>query len=256
MIDSHCHLDFPAFDLDRDQVLLKCAQLGVNSIVIPGTQASMWPRQILLCESYSQLKFALGLHPYFLHNYRTEQLQLLDQQLSLHQGKVVAVGEIGLDFSLPTDEVLQERVFSEQLDLAHQHRLPVIVHHRQSHNALIRLLKKSTFCNGGIIHAFSGSLQEARAYIDLGFKLGIGGTITYPRAKKTRAVIAQVPLSSLVLETDAPDMPINSKQGERNSPSYLPLILDALQALRTEPENDVKQACWQNTLNILPNISN
>jgi TatD DNase family protein len=255
VIDSHCHLDFSAFDSDRKQVLQTCAERGVNSLVIPGTQASAWDNLISLCESNSRLNFALGLHPYFLDDYCETHLRQLDEHLAQQKGRVVAVGEIGLDFSLSVDSHLQEQVFTEQMCLAQQHDLPIIVHHRRSHNALIRLLKKKRFDNGGIIHAFSGSLQEAQTYIDLGFKLGVGGIITYPRAQKTRAVIAQVPLSSLVLETDAPDMPVNNKQGQRNSPIYLPIILEALQALRGEPAEDVEQACWQNTFDTLANIS-
>ncbi|QHJ13502.1 putative metal-dependent hydrolase YjjV [Paraglaciecola mesophila] len=254
MIDSHCHLNFSAFNSDRKQVLQTCTERGVSSLVIPGTQANSWDNLISLCKRSTRLNFALGLHPYFLDDYCESHLQQLDELLTLQKGHVVAVGEIGLDFSLSIDSDLQEQVFAAQICLAEQHDLPIIVHHRRSHNALIRILKEKCFGNGGIIHAFSGSFQEAQTYIELGFKLGVGGIITYPRAKKTRAVIAKVPLTSLVLETDAPDMPINNKQGQRNSPIYLPIILEALQALRCESAEVVKQACWQNTLDILANI--
>lgn len=256
MIDSHCHLDFSVFDDDRAQVLTKCDELGVKHIVLPGTQADTWKRLIALCYQYKQLKFALGIHPYFLQDFNNAHLCLLDDNLRDQQGVVVAVGEIGLDYSLSTSVDIQEHVFREQLRIAQKHQLPVIVHHRRSHNALIRIIKQLKFSNAGIVHAFSGSLYEAQTYIGLGFKLGVGGTITYPRAQKTRKVLSQVPLSSLVLETDAPDMPINNKQGERNSPSYLPLILHELQSLRSEGANEIQQACWQNTLDILPNILN
>tara|TARA_R110000772_G_scaffold27658_10_gene70240 strand:+ start:3804 stop:4598 length:795 start_codon:yes stop_codon:yes gene_type:complete len=255
VIDSHCHLDFDAFDIDRHTVLAQCQALGIKRIVIPGTQASTWHALIALCDIYPQLHFALGIHPYFLDNFVNAHLLALDELLLAHKSRVVAVGEIGLDYSLHTSEKIQMHICVEQLQLAQQHQLPVIVHHRRSHNALIRTLKQQKFEQGGIIHAFSGSLYEAQSYIELGFKLGVGGTITYPRAQKTRKAISQVPLTSLVLETDAPDMPINNKQGERNNPHYLPLILRELQALRAEPADEVQYACLHNTLDILANLS-
>ena len=254
MIDSHCHLDFSAFDCDRAEVLAKCEELGVRQIVVPGTQANTWKRLIALCGQYKQLKFALGIHPYFLQDFNDSHLCLLDENLRDQHGVVVAVGEIGLDYSLTIGADIQEFAFREQLVIAQKHQLPVIIHHRRSHNALIRMLKQQKFSNAGIVHAFSGSLYEAETYIGLGFKLGVGGTITYPRAQKTRKVLSQVPLSSLVLETDAPDMPIINKQGERNTPSYLPLILQELQLLRPECAEEVQLACLRNTLDILPNI--
>ena len=254
MIDSHCHLDFSCFDHDRSEVLERCRNLKVDIIVIPGTQASQWQKQIELCHLYPQLRFSLGLHPYFLNSFESSHLIQLSNMLNQYQKNVLAVGEIGLDTHIDVDWKLQVRVFEQQLMIAQEHKLPVILHHRNSHNELIRILKVNKFSQGGIVHAFSGSLQEAQTYIDLGFKIGVGGSITYSRANKSRKTIAQLPLSCLVLETDAPDMPLMGKQGQRNSPEYLPEIFESLLALRNETKQEILQTCSNNVHGILKNL--
>jgi TatD DNase family protein len=246
MIDSHCHLDFSCFDEDRREVLNICHANNIHTILIPGTQASAWNKQIQLCQHSSQLKFSLGLHPYFLNDFQEQHLSILADLLLVNRSQVLAVGEIGLDFAIKVDHKLQQEVFKYQLGLAQTHDLPVILHHRHSHNEILRTLKHALPSRGGVIHAFSGSLQEAHRYIELGFKLGVGGTITYPRAVKTRDTIRHVPLSSILLETDAPDMPLMGKQGKRNSPENLPLVLQALQELRAESIKEVERACEDN----------
>lgn len=245
-IDSHCHLDFDCFDHDREQVIQHCQKLGIDLIVIPGTQADAWQKQISLCEDFPQLRYALGIHPYFLKSYQSTHLIKLGDLLEKYHGKVVGLGEIGLDAAVDVDWSLQKLVFIQQLHIASEWNLPVILHHRETHNELIRALKSEKFTHGGIVHAFSGSLQQALTYIDLGFKIGVGGGITYPRANKTREAIKKLPLSSLVLETDSPDMPLMGKQGERNSPEYLPEIFNTLLALRNESEEELKLACSTN----------
>lgn len=254
LIDSHCHLDFSCFDHDRDDVLERCKKLAIETIVLPGTQENQWQKQIELCQIHPQLRFALGLHPYFLNHFEPAHLVKLTKLLEQYKSKVLAVGEIGLDTHIEVDWQLQKRVFQQQLMIASEHMLPVILHHRNSHNELIRILKTTKFTQGGIVHAFSGSLQEAQTYIDLGFKIGIGGGITYPRANKTRKTIAQLPLSCFVLETDAPDMPLMGKQGQRNSPEYLPEIFESLLALRKENKQEILQACSENVLLSLANL--
>ena len=251
MIDSHCHLDFDCFDADREQVLKCCTELGIERILIPGTEPSRFDKLLLLQQQYSNsnlypaLDIAFGLHPYFLSENSDKELEALEHALIKHREKLVAVGEIGLDYGLiegliqrdlddsrKVDKATQQKVFIAQLELAKQYELPVILHHRKSHNDLIRFIKQTGFEFGGVIHAFSGSLQIAQQYIDMGFKLGVGGTITYPRAQKTRETIAQIPLEHLLLETDAPDMPIYGRQGARNSPEYLGEIADSLAELK------------------------
>lgn len=254
-IDSHCHIDFSCFDHDRRQVLKRCVELGIHTIVMPGTQENRWHQQLKLAKQHPQLKVALGLHPYFLQQYQEQHLDILRKLLTEHRQQVVALGEIGLDKAIDINWQLQTQVFVKQLELAQANALPIILHHRKSHNEIIKLLKDHQFENGGIVHAFSGSLEVANTYIDMGFKLGIGGGITYPRANKTRQTISQIPLSSLVLETDAPDMPINGKQGQRNSPEYLIEIFKVLMALRQEAADTVMQALLKNTENGLTNLN-
>ena len=203
---------------------------------------------------YPQLRFALGLHPYFLKSFESLHFVELSQLLNQFQDKVLAVGEIGLDTHIDVDWKLQLQVFEQQLLIAEERMLPVILHHRNSHNELIRTLKAKKFTQGGIVHAFSGSVEVAKTYIDLGFKIGVGGGITYSRASKTRNTLAQLPINCLVLETDAPDMPLMGKQGQRNSPEYLPEIFESLLSLRTETKQQLLQACYQNVRCTLANL--
>lgn len=241
MIDSHCHLDFQQFDKDRKQVLENARAKGIEHILIPGTQAQGWQKQFHLAAQFSELSLALGIHPYFLQNASESDLIKLSDLLAQQPDSVVAVGETGLDFAVDIDKEKQQVFFECQLDLATKYALPVILHHRRSHNAIIRTLKRKHVSRGGVIHAFSGSLQEALSYIEMGFLLGVGGTITYPRASKTRKVVSQIPLQHLVLETDAPDMPIYGHQGERNSPIYLQDVLRVLAELRNEPLKEIER---------------
>jgi TatD DNase family protein len=230
MIDSHCHLDLPEFTHDWQQVLARCVDLGVTKCLIPGTTLAGWQRQLDLANRSAMLDLAFGLHPYFLtENWRQEMSQL-DAMLANH--KPVALGEIGLDTQISVDYSNQLLCFEHQLAIAANARLPVIIHHRKSHNDIIRLLKKNRFQHGGVIHAFSGSEAIARTYLDLGFTLGVGGTITYERGKKTRHAIAAMPMEALLLETDSPSMPVCHKQGQRNEPCFLPLIAEALAQLK------------------------
>jgi TatD DNase family protein len=189
---------------------------------------SSWSKLISLCQNNDGLEFALGIHPYFISSATEDDLQTLSDLVQKHRQSVVAVGEIGLDFASAENNPKQIEFFEQQLSIANNYNLPVIIHHRKSHNELIRILKNTPVNKGGVVHAFSGSMFEAKTYIGLGFKIGVGGTITYQRAGKTRDVIRQLPIESLLLETDAPDMPIYGRQGQRNSPAFLPEILQSL----------------------------
>ena len=231
--------------------MASCWQRGVTRILVPGTQASKWQRQLDLCLAHQScqstiLDCSLGIHPYFLDTYQEDQLKQLEKLVRDNQATVVAIGEIGLDFAIPVPADVQIKVFERQLALAIDFDLPVIIHHRKSHNEIIARLKRFRPSRGGVIHAFSGSQQEAETYLELGFLLGVGGTITYPRAVKTRTTLSQVPLTSLVLETDAPDMPINGRQGQRNSPEYLPEVLSHLSELRQQSKEKIRKVTSEN----------
>lgn len=249
IIDSHCHLDFAEFDHDRETVLNNCLAQGVNTIVIPGVMEQSWQNLIDLCSTNQALHCAIGMHPVFLEKHQEKHLSALDKTLS--DNSVIAVGEIGLDFYLK--ELNQEQqifFFTEQLRLANKHQLPVILHVRKAHDQTIQLLKQHAIV-GGIVHAFNGSIQQAHHYIDLDFKLGFGGMLTYARSNKLRALANALPLNSIVLETDSPDMTVAAHRGERNSPEYLPQVLQALSEVRQQPIEEIALATYQNTLDVL-----
>lgn len=252
MIDSHCHIDLEAFDADRDEVLQRAFQLGIQRLLVLGLTNQQFPKLIDLRQRYPQIDIALGLHPYFLKVQDDTNTQLMLDELSclasLHKEHFIAFGEMGLDGSLALDMTYQKKILSYQLQLATDYKKPVILHHRKSHNQLISLLKAQNYQGGGILHAFSGSYQEAKTYIDMGFLLGVGGMITYARAKKTRECIAKVPLDKLVVETDSPDMPISGFQGERNQPSQLSLVVTALAELKKTSSIKVEQQTTENYL--------
>ena len=251
MIDSHCHLDFDDFDDDREAVIQACLDKNIHTVLVPGVSPKHWHKQLSLCRQYSALQPALGIHPYFLSDYNEQWLQQLALALDEFQHTLVAVGEIGLDYYLSKQpdgpsKLLQQSVFEKQLILAEHYQLPVIIHHRQSHNDIIRILKNSQFEQRGVVHAFSGSKQEAQSYIDRGFLLGVGGTITYERAVKTRDTIREIPLEYLLLETDAPDMPLFGYQGQRNSPERVANVAACLAKLKQVSVQEVSRQTEQN----------
>lgn len=234
MIDTHCHLDFVEFDHDRDQVIQGACSLGVKHIIIPAVKFSTWPTLLSVAKQSNdldvQLDFALGLHPVFLGEHQQQHLALLDEAITKHQP--IAVGEIGLDYYLKTlDKEAQQYYFEQQLIIAKEHRLPVIIHVRKAHDECLQYLAKHQL-TGGVIHAFNGSIQQAHKYHELNFLLGFGGMLTYDKSRRLHKLIQQVPEKSIVLETDAPDMTVASHHGERNSPEYLPQILQQAAQLR------------------------
>lgn len=231
LIDTHTHLDFPDFDADRVQLLARSRAMGVERMVVLGVYQSNWQRLWDLVQTDSQLYAAFGLHPVYVDQHRPEHVSELGEWLNRLAGhpQLCAVGEIGLDFFLPElDRDAQQQLFEAQLKLASDFQLPALLHVRRSHAQVIAALKRFKLKRGGIVHAFAGSREEAREYIKLGFKLGLGGAATWPQALRLRKVIADLPLDAIVLETDAPDMAPAMYPNQRNSPQYLPDICRAL----------------------------
>jgi len=244
LIDSHCHLDLPAFDTDRRQVIANARRRGVVAFVVPGTTAAAWPRLLELCRTEQGLYPALGLHPYFLADHRPQHLEAL--RLLAMEARPVAIGEIGLDFQLSNlDRKAQQALFRAQLRLAAELSLPVILHVRKAHDAVLKALEEIPV-PGGICHAFNGSLQQAERYMKLGFLFGFGGMVTYARSRRLHRLSCGLPLSHLVLETDAPDMSGVRHRGRRNSPEYLPEILRAVARLRGLSQEEVARATTTN----------
>ncbi len=251
LFDTHCHFDFDEFAHSFSDELEQAQSAYVKRIVIPSVGKMNWRRVQMLAAQYpSNLSYALGFHPYFLSTFVDSQITELERLLSLRNRECVAVGECGLDGMVDVDSSLQEQVFSAQLDLAKQANLPIILHSRKTHNRLLQLIKQHHFTQGGVLHAFSGSEQQAKQFIDLGFKIGVGGVITYPRANKTRQAIASLPIESLVLETDAPDMPLYGQQGQANHPKYLIKILDELAILRATDKTEIANQLWDNSISV------
>lgn len=249
MIDSHCHLDLPAFDDDWLTQVALAKQVGVNGFLIPATHPERWQKQLKQRAIEPSIWVALGIHPWFIDNRYRQMLEQLPQ--FLESNDALAIGEIGLDAACDIDPKVQQDCFETLLSIASSHRLPVILHHRKTHNELIRTLKQQRFTLGGILHGFSGSEAIAKQYLDLGFKLGVGGTITYPRANKTRLAVKSVGLDGLVLETDSPDMPVLGYQGQRNTPTKLPIIAEALANLCAESIDKVDQQTTANFKKIM-----
>ena len=249
-IDTHTHLDFSDFDTDRDALLADCVRLGVKRILLMGVTRGNWERIWQLAESSGRYFAAFGLHPLFLDQHQDSDLQHLRERIERHAGdpRCCAVGEFGLDYFIDnTDRERQQTLFEAQLQIAADAHLPALLHVRRAHAPVIATLKRYRLRRGGIIHAFSGSYEEAREYIRLGFKLGLGGAATWPQARRMHRVIPRLPADSLVLETDSPDMPPAFSTRQRNSPQNLPQICAELAALRGESAEQLARQCLHNT---------
>jgi len=264
--DSHCHLDDIAFSEQLSLLLAQCQQLAINRIIVPSIAPNNFTKVLNLAKEHhnNPIKIypCLGIHPWFLQALDDSHLAQLSAIVDKSRNDIVAIGEIGLDGAIAKNAAAygqtsednwhqQQHFFDFQLNLAKQKNLPVIVHHRQSHDKIMPFLKKYKLEKAGIIHGFSGSYQQAIGYIDLGFKLGVGSTITYSRAKKTINTFKRLPLQSLVIETDAPSMPlsrevigkevlINSEvKSPANSPLNLIKIFEVLATIRIESAEEI-----------------
>ena len=272
-IDTHCHLDAAEFSLDVASVRLRAAASGVAHCVLPAVAVSNFDAVRLLAHQFSD-SYALGIHPLCVPRARDADLRALDDELALKKSdpRLVAVGEIGLDYFVP--ELLQspmrerqEYFYREQLLLARKHGLPVILHVRRSADRLLKHLRELKPDGGwrGVGHAFNGSKQQAFEFIKLGFKLGFGGTLTFDSARQIRRLAGQLPLETLVLETDSPDIPPHwiyttaqqraegQSQG-RNEPGELPRIAGVLAQLRGIPDATLAAATTANALRAFPKL--
>jgi len=244
-VDSHCHFDFAAFDVDRDAIWQACVEQGVAAMVVPGVEPQQWKVAAQLSEQHAGIFYAVGIHPWWIN---ISHLELTYKYLheNLAAPKCVAVGECGLDAMIETPLAEQVKILNVHLQAASELSLPLIIHCRKAHNELLIELKKFSLPAGGVIHAFSGSIELAAAYWALGFRLGVGGTITYERAQKTRETVKKLPIEAMLLETDAPDMPLHGQQGQRNSPLNIPLVAQALADIRGESVEYIAQQTTQN----------
>ncbi len=259
-IDTHCHLDAHEFGIEAAAVALRARAQGVSTIVIPAVEIGNFPVVAQLAASVDHACYALGIHPLFVAQASEDDLAAMRTavEAALEDGRFIAIGEIGLDFFLPSlcEAALrekQEHFFREQLKVARDFALPVLLHGRRAHDSVLKHVRAIRPA-GGIAHAFNGSLQQARIYLDLGFKLGFGGAMTFGRALQIRRLAQELPLTAIVLETDAPDMSPSWLHPGRNSPEQLPAIGAVLAGLRGIGVEQVAAATSANACTALPRI--
>ena len=263
-IDTHCHVDAPEFAAHLPAVIAAALQNNVQAILLPAVRAADCQQVRVMANQYGSqipgLVYTLGIHPLYTNQAQKSDVEVIEQQLSqsLSDPRFVGIGEIGLDYFVEDlDLRQQDYFFNAQLDLAEQFQLPVILHVRRSQDAILKALR-SRKIPGGIAHAFNGSMQQAEQFIGLGFKLGFGGAATYERALQIRRLLKELPLDSIVTETDAPDIPPAWLRGEGiafNEPAFLPRIAKELAAIRGIDEAEFASAVWRNAMQVLPRWS-
>ena len=260
-IDTHCHLDAHEFGTESAAVARRAAEAGVGMIVIPAVARANFDVVRSLAADVPNASYALGIHPIYVPQALDADLLELRRQVeaSLADPRFVAIGEIGLDFFIPMlcEPALrdkQEHFLREQLRIARDFDLPVLAHVRRSQDQVLKHVRQIR-PNGGIAHAFNGSFQQARAFIDAGFRLGFGGAMTFTRALQIRRLAADLPLESIVLETDAPDIAPSWIHPGRNSPEQLPAIGAVLAGLRGIDADAVRAATHANALAVMPRLA-
>ena len=232
-IDTHCHLDFERFDADRDAVVARAAAAGVTRIIVPAIDLENIPAVLALADAYPGVFAAVGVHPNSTAGWRDDWLDTV--RAAARHEKVVAIGEIGLDYHWDlAPAAVQHTALRAQLALAAELGLPVIIHNRESSDDVIRLLAESPLAGRdrpGVLHSFSASAATARAALDLGFYLGFTGPLTYKKSDDLRAIAADVPRDRLLIETDAPFLAPQSRRGRRNEPAFVVEVAERLAAL-------------------------
>lgn len=259
LIDTHCHLDAKEFELDRAAVIQQSVATGVDMMVVPAVAPENFNQVAVLAKENKHCSYALGIHPMFIDGAKPDDIPRLDTLVSetlQHENKLVAIGEIGLDFYVTKEnKATQEFYFREQLLIAKKYDLPVILHVRSAIDDVLKHLRRIKL-RSGIAHAFNGSMHQADAFIALGFKLGFGGAMTHTRAKKIRALAQNLPLESIVLETDSPDIPPAwLGRNEKNSPKELMKIATVLADIRGISVSQIIEITRKNSIQVLPKLA-
>ncbi len=263
-VDTHCHLDAPEFANALPQIIESAAKQGVQAILLPAVKAADCDHVRELASQYGKqipgLVYTLGIHPLFINQAKEEDIAILKRQIeqSISDPRFVGIGEIGLDYFVEgVDPQKQEQFFHAQLDLAEQFQLPVILHVRRSQDVILKALRRRKVPSG-IAHAFNGSFQQAEQFFEMGFKLGFGGAATYERALQIRRLLKELPLESIVTETDAPDIPpswLKAEGASFNEPAFLPRIAKQLASIRGLSDEVFSAATWCNAMQALPRWS-
>jgi TatD DNase family protein len=259
LTDTHCHLDFRAFDNDREDVLKRCQEAGITRILNPGVDLESSRSAVRLAEKHAQIYAAVGVHPNDGVSWNTSTSQAL-RSLADHP-RVAAIGEIGLDFYRnTTDRALQVRIFREQLDLAAEMGLPVIIHSRQALRETLEILSawrdelvrsnSALADQPGVLHSFEGDLELALQTIEMNFYLGVGGPVTFRNAPEKRALLSAIPLDVMLLETDAPFLAPTPHRGERNEPAYISWVAETLATLTNTPLSSVARVTTHNAASL------
>ena len=256
LIDTHCHLDAAEFDPDREAVLARARARGVRCIVVPAVERANFAAVTQLAQTLPDCVYALGIHPMYVDRAGPQDLDALRAALeaSIGDPRLVAIGEIGLDFFVPgLDRHRQAFFLDAQLKMAREFGLPVLLHVRRSQDSLLAAIRR---CRppGGIAHAFNGSLQQAQGFLEQGFALGFGGAMSFDRALRIRRLVAELPEQAHVLETDAPDMPPAWLGRARNAPGELPRIAETFAALRGVSVAQAVEITARNALRVLPRL--
>ena len=260
--DTHTHLDYlaEALNLSIPQLVENAGNAGVQKMLIVAVFAENFEK-VTACahQSPERLRYGLGLHPLYIHQHKRSHLDLLESRLSERDPLCTAIAEIGLEKAVAdvaTPELWQKQCefLEAQLALAKRFNLPVNLHSRKTHDVLFTFLKKAKLTNTGVVHGFAGSYDQAKRFVDLGYKIGVGGTITYARANKTREAIKKLPLDAIILETDSPDMPVFGFQGEPNRPERVTETFRHLYELREEEPKKIAEIVWGNSLKLFGGI--
>lgn len=259
-IDTHCHLDAGEFAGEENAIAARAAQQQVSWVVIPSVARFDFGTVASLAAQCPNCVYTLGIHPIYVPQANADDLDALRTAVALAMGdpRFVGIGEIGLDFFVPelkTDPMRekQERFYIEQLKIARDFNLPVLLHVRRSQDIVLKYLRRVSV-PGGIAHAFNGSFQQAQSFIDLGFNLGFGGAMTFPRALQIRRLATELPETAIVLETDAPDISPMWLHPQRNSPDQLPQIGASLALLRSIEVEVVARFTSANACAVLPRL--
>ena len=260
-IDTHCHLDAAEFGTESETIAARALESGVEWIIIPSVGVRNFERVTKLAVSQPNCTYALGIHPFSVPKAEPKDVKILRNAVkkALDDPRFVAVGEIGLDFFVPelctpSLREKQEHFYIEQLKIAREFSLPVLLHARRSQDTILKYLRRIAVPSG-IAHAFNGSFQQAEILIELGFKLGFGGAMTFTRALQIRRLATQVPLTSIVLETDAPDISPAWLHPQRNSPEQIPAIGKVLAELRRKELTEIASATCDNACQALPRLA-
>ncbi len=248
-IDSHAHLEMRAFDRDRDEVITRAKEAGVDYIVTIGTTLADCKKAISIANKYESVYAVVGIHPHGVKNINDLTYESLKEMAKAE--KVVAYGEIGLDFfrNLSPRDVQIKR-FGEQLELASEIGLPVVIHDREAHVETLKILKGWKGNRRGIVHCFSGDYEMAKKCLDMGFYISIPGTITFQKSEKLREIVGKIPIESLLVETDSPYLTPHPKRGKRNEPANVVLTARRIAEIKGLPLKEVGRITSENTKNV------